>query len=139
MKVFFDNCTPPVYATTLHGFVQAFGHASIHIMDMPGLPRGRHSADLEWIDLLRRDPDEWLFITGDGRLLKNPAERAALRSAGLHGFVLAPAYQKSPSHMVAATIVMRWPDLLKITEVVAPPAMHEIPIGKATKMRQLPL
>jgi len=30
-------------------------------------------------------------------MLKNPAERAALNSAGLHGFVLAPADQKPPS------------------------------------------
>ncbi|WP_423827876.1 hypothetical protein [Sinorhizobium americanum] len=66
-----------------------------------------------------------MFITGDTRVLRNSAERAALRSAGLHGFVLAPAYQKSPMHMVAATIVSRWPDMYHLTSIVAAPSMHE--------------
>lgn len=138
MNVFFDNCTSPVFATTLHGFIKHQGHAAFHIMDVPGLPRGRDSSDVEWIELLRQSPREWIFITGDGRVLRNPAERAALRSAKLHGFVLASAYQKTPLHICAATIVQRWPDLLKVIGPVAPPTMHEIPIGKGTKLRQLP-
>lgn len=137
MKVFFDNCTPPLLASTLHGFIQHYGHSAWHIKDLSGLPRGRHSADIDWISYLRQQPDNWIFVSGDGRILRNPAERAALRSAGLHGFILAPAYQKTPMNQVAATIVWKWPEVLQVTSLLEPPSMHEIPIGKNTKLRQM--
>lgn len=139
MNVLLDNCTSPVFASTLDGFLGHLNHRAFHIKDVPGLPNGRHSSDLEWIDFLRQSNDVWIFITGDMRVLKNKAERAALRSAGLHGFVLASSYQKSPLHMVAATLVQRWPDIEQVTKLLEPPAMHEIPIGKATRLRALPL
>ncbi|MCM2475389.1 hypothetical protein HGO38_18060 [Rhizobium sp. CG5] len=139
MKVFFDNCTAPVLASTLHGFIVHSGHAAVHIKDIAELPRGRHSTDLEWIDLLRSATEVWIFVSGDKRILKNPAERAALRSAGLHGFILAAGYQKTPLNQVAATLVARWPDMCRITEIISAPSMHEIPIGKHTKLRSLPL
>jgi hypothetical protein len=139
VNVFFDNCTAPVLASTLHGFITHEGHAAFHIKDIKGLPKGRHTADIDWINFLRNDLKIWMFISGDGRILKNPAERAALRSAGLHGFVLAPAYQRTPLNQVAGTLIWRWPELLQVTELLTAPSMNEIPIGKNTKLRQLPL
>jgi hypothetical protein len=90
VNVLFDNCTAPLFATPLDAFIAEFGHGAFHIKDVPGLPRGRHSTDFEWIEYLRRDPGDWIFVSGDGRLVRNPAIRAALRSAGLHGFYPAP-------------------------------------------------
>ncbi|HBF32092.1 hypothetical protein [Rhizobium sp.] len=139
MNVFFDNCTSPVLATTLHGFIQHDGHSAFHIRDLSSLPNGRHSKDVEWIDYLRKSNDDWMFVSGDGRVLKNPAERAALRSAGLHGFILASAYQKTPLHQVASVLVWRWPEMLQIAKLLAPPSMHEVSINKGTKLRPLPL
>lgn len=139
MNVMFDNCTAPVLASTLDGFISIDGHRAFHIKDVPGLDRGRNASDLEWIGHLHRSPHVWIFITGDTRVLRNPAERLALRSAGLHGFVLAPFYQKTPLHQVAATLVWKWPEIEQVTKLIAPPSMHEIPIGKSTRLRQLPL
>jgi hypothetical protein len=139
VKVFFDNCTAPRFAAALDGFICPDGHRAIHVKDLDGLPKGRHSTDLEWIDFLRGDQNEWIFISGDKRVLKNPAERAALRSAGLHGFILSPAYQKTPPNQVAATIIWKWPEIEGITKLLAPPSMHEIPIGRIQKIRQLSL
>lgn len=139
MKVFFDNCTSPTLASTLHGFISHEGHAAFHIRDVDGLPKGRSSADVEWLDFLRRSNDEWIFISGDGRILKNPAERAALRSAGLHGFILAPAYQKHPLHQVASILLWRWPEILQVAKLLAPPSMHEVPINKNARLRPLPI
>jgi hypothetical protein len=139
VKVLFDNCTPPRYASTFHGFIEPDGHEAYHIKDMLGLPNGRHSKDLDWIEHLRESNDEWMFVTGDGRVLKNPAERAALRSAGLHGFVLAPGYQTTPMHQVASLILWRWPEILQVTKLVAAPAMHEIPMNRSSKLRSLPM
>lgn len=138
MKVFFDNCTSPVLASTLNGYLQYFQHAAYHIKDVPGLPSGRHSTDEEWIAHLSSSPEEWIFVTGDKRILKNRAERAALRSAGLHGFALAPAYQKMPFHQVASMLIWKWPEIEKVVSLLDPPSMHEIPIRKNAKLRQLP-
>jgi hypothetical protein len=121
----FDNCTSPVLASTLDGYISHFGHRSYHIKDVPGLAGGRHARDIDWIGYLRNAQEIWIFITGDARVLKNPAERAALRSAGLNGFVLAAAYQKTPIHQIAATIVWKWPELEQVTKLIAPPSMHE--------------
>lgn len=138
MKVFFDNCTAPVFAETLNAFIQRSGHFAQHISSIADLPNGRKSRDVEWINFLRNSVDVWIFITGDGRVTKNPAERAALRSAGLHGFVLAPAYQTTPFNKVAAALLWRWPEIVKVTELLSAPTMHEIPIKTGTKLRQMP-
>lgn len=139
MNVFFDNCTSPVLASTLHGLIEHQSHSAIHIRDVHGLPSGRNSTDLEWIDFLRKSNDLWIFVSGDGRIMKNPAERAALRSAGLHGFILAPAYQRTPLHQVASILVWRWPEILQIANLLQPPSMHEVPINKSAKLRSLPV
>jgi hypothetical protein len=65
------------------------------------------------------------------------AESAALRSAGLHGFILARAYQKTPLNQTVATIVWKWPEILRVTELLEPPSMHEIPIGRQKRLRQI--
>ncbi|MEX1107559.1 MAG: hypothetical protein WEC00_01485 [Dongiaceae bacterium] len=139
MNVFFDNCTSPVFASTLHGYISHYSHGAYHMMNVAGLPNGRDSSDIEWIQFLRQSAALWIFVSGDRRVLKNPAERAALRSAGLHGFILAPAYQKTPLSQVAATIVWKWPEIEAVTGLLAAPTMHEIPIGKNSRLRSLPL
>ncbi|MCC2103959.1 MAG: hypothetical protein KDJ20_07925 [Hyphomicrobiales bacterium] len=139
MNVFFDNCTPPRLASALDGFISADGHRAFHIKDVPGLPNGRSSTDLEWIDHLRRDQKLWIFVSGDGRVLKNPAERAALRAAGLHGIILAPAFLKTPVHQQASHLIWRWPELETLVSSIAAPAMFELPIGRSAKPRSLPL
>jgi PIN like domain len=137
VNVLFDNCTSPRLASALDGFIAADGHHALHIKDLAELPNGRNSADIEWIDLLRKNNQNWIFISGDGRILKNSAEKAALRSAGLHGFILSPAYQKTMLHQVAATIIWKWPEIEAVAKLLAPPSMHEIPIGRIQKIRQL--
>lgn len=42
-------------------------------------------------------------------------------------------------NQVAATLVWKWPEIKQVTELLAPPTMHEIPIGKNSKLRALPL
>jgi hypothetical protein len=139
VKLLFDNCTSPTLATTLDGFIQHFGHRAIHIKDIAELPRGRHSADIEWISFLKDHPDDWAFVTADDRLRRNKPERLALRSSGLHGFVLAKAFAKTPLNQCAALLLWRWPDMEQITSLVAAPALHELPINKNSKISALPL
>ena len=139
MKVFFDNCTAPVLATTLNGFISNWGHEACHIRDMTGLSKGRSSPDVEWIDFLHRGPERWMFVSADFRVLKNPAERRALRRAGLHGFIMARGFAKMPMHQRAAALILKWPEMLQVTEILAAPTMHEIPVRAGGKLSSLPL
>src|ERR1051325_3728131 len=77
--------------------------------------------------------------SGDARVYRNAAERLTLRSAGLHGFMLAPANQKTPLNQVAATILWKWPEMVELTGLLTPPSLHQIPIGRNTKLSALPL
>ena len=108
MRIFCDNCTSPVLAETLNGFVTHRRHDAIHIRD---LRCGRHASDIEWIEYLASTGDDWLVVTGDMRIHRNKAERAAFRHHELKGVVLAKAYQKTPLHRLAAFMLWRWPDI----------------------------
>ena len=142
MNVFFDNNTAPVLASTLQGYFVGLPdneHRALHVRDLQGLPEGRHSKDVAWIAFLSAHADDWIFVTGDLRVTKNAAERQALRAAGLHGFVLSRAYQKTPQNQIASMLLWYWPDIETLFKTVAAPSMYEIPIGRRTKLRQLPL
>lgn len=108
-------------------------------MEIEALPKGRNSEDVEWMEYLQKSGEAWIFISADMRIQRNPPERAALRAAGLHGFILARAWEKSELHQTAAMLIWKWPEILQVTQLVAAPSMHEIPIGKNTKLRQLPI
>ena len=136
MNLFFDNCTSPVLASTLDGYVAHLGHSASHIRN---LPCGPAADDLTWIDMLGTSKEDWIVITGDGRIERNKAERAAFRQAMLKGIVLAPAYQKTPLHQTASILVWRWPDIEKLLLSVAAPALFELPINRTARFKQLPL
>ncbi|MCJ2127383.1 hypothetical protein [Methylobacterium sp. E-045] len=135
MRVFFDNCTSPVLAETLDGYLSHRKSSASHIRD---LACGRHASDLEWMSYLAGTGDDWLVITGDGRIKDNKAERAAFRQAGLKGLVLAPAYQKTPINQQASFLMWRWPDI-DILLRLAPPFLFEIPMNRHSGIKQLPV
>ncbi|MER2267061.1 PIN-like domain-containing protein [Methylobacterium oxalidis] len=135
LRVFFDNNTSPVLAETVGGYLKHLGHRADHIRD---LPCGRHASDIEWMEFLASTSDEWLTVTGDARIQKNKAERAAFRKAGLKGIVLANAYQKTPINRQASFLIWRWPEIQALTKL-APPFLFEVPMRNSSGIRQLPI
>lgn len=134
MNVFFDNCCSPALASTLIGYISHSGHRACHIAD---LPCGRHAADEEWIAMLAEDDGHWIVITGDYRIYRNKAQRAAFRASGLSGFVLAPAYQKTPIYQQASILLWRWPDMEKLMGLAR--GLYELPISRSGRIKPLPL
>jgi hypothetical protein len=139
VNIVFDNCTAPVFATTLDGYFRGLksGHRALHISEVPGLPKGRSTDDVDWLAHVRDAAETWIFVTGDRRLRANPAEVAALRSARRHGFLLAKGYQKTPLNEVCGLIVWRWPEIETLCGIVSPPTLHEVPISRSGKLRQV--
>jgi hypothetical protein len=89
--------------------------------------------------MLAKDNAFWIVMTGDVRLQKNKATRAAYRSAGLRGFVLNPAFQKTPMHKVASFLLWRWPDVAQLAKLIGGAALYELPMNRTSKIKQLPL
>jgi hypothetical protein len=130
LKVFFDNCTSPVLAGTLNALIQRDGDEARHVRFMADYGFAHDTKDVDWITELGTDNAEWIVITGDGRIRKNLAERTAWIKAGLKGFVLAPAYQKTPLHQCASVLLWRWPEMKTFIASAAPGSMFELPINR---------
>jgi hypothetical protein len=125
VRLFFDNCTAPILADTLDGFLKHLGHEAMHLRDnfAPNTP------NVEWITSLARVQQTILVITGDARIQRNRAERVAFRSAMLRGFVLSPAYQSTPHHITASVLIRRWPDIHDMVARVEAPFLYLLPIN----------
>ncbi|MGI4747467.1 MAG: hypothetical protein ACRYFY_15700 [Janthinobacterium lividum] len=136
VRVFFDHCTSPVFASTLDGYLRNTEHSAQHIKD---LPCGPAAADDVWMNMLSMSGDVWVVMTGDGRIQRSKVLREAYRRAGLRGFVLAPAYQKTPVHQTAANLVWRWPEIEVFIGSLRGAALFELPAGRSTKFSALQL
>ena len=140
MRAFFDNCTSPVLAVCLHGFLERQGSSARHVRFMSDYGFDKDTVDAEWIKRLGEDkPSDWIVVTGDKRITKNKAERAAWVKAGLKGFVLAPAFQKTPVHQQASLLLWRWPGMEAFIAAAAAGSMFELPISRSGKFRPLPV
>jgi PIN like domain len=71
LKVFFDNCTSPVFAGSLNALIQPNGHEARHVRFMPEYGLAHDTADVDWITRLSTDPADWIVVTGDQRIRKN--------------------------------------------------------------------
>jgi hypothetical protein len=104
---------------------------------MPEYDFAHDTSDVDWITRLSTDAAEWIIITGDQRIRKNIAERAAWIRAGLKAFVLAPAYQKMPVNQCASVLLWRWPEMERFITLAAPGSMFEMSINRRTGFKPL--
>ena len=139
MNFFFDNCTSPVLASTINGYVQNEGDHAFHIREVrpSGLALSQHAKDTEWIEALGKDPRPWIVVTADHRLSRIRAEREAFRRAGLKGFLLHRAYQKIKVHQQASILLWRWPELVDVIERFSPPTLIGVPQSRNGKLNPL--
>jgi hypothetical protein len=104
--------------TALPQLVAGIGHVSV--FERVGIRRGK----------------DWIFVSADLRLLKNKPERAALRAAGLYGFILAAGYQKMPDNQVASNLIWKWPEIENAFNAVGP-SIFELPVSRSAKPKPL--
>ena len=109
MKLFFDRCMSPRLANMIQAL--EIGHTIRHHDDYGGFDQ--NTTDIEWITRLSNDDPLWVVISGDGRILKNQAERAALKEAKLKFFCLARAWPKMPIYEFAWKFIKAWPNIVE--------------------------
>ena len=108
MKFFFDRTLSPHLAAAAGQILTAIGHGSDH-------SRKRYPADpgdKAWMQALGVEGN-WIVITGDQRIFKNPAEKKVWREAKMTTYFLQGSWQNVPIEEQAWRL-MRWlPDFVK--------------------------
>lgn len=116
MKFFFDNNLASKIAKGLNGFVSP-EHQVTHLKE-------KFSADTEdaqWMEALAREKD-WIIVTADINIGKNPHEIEAWKQAGHTIFFLKPGWLKMKFWDQAQKFVKCFPDILKKAERAQPGA-----------------
>lgn len=111
MKFFFDNTFSPV----LIKFIAALaieGHYEVkHLRDM----FESSIKDHVWINGLAKDGD-WVIITGDVRIAKNPVNKAALQESGLTIFYFPKGFTSMNNLEQSWRTIKVWPEIIKIAK-----------------------
>lgn len=108
MKFFFDNCLSPQLATGIRGFAGTRDYETGHLRELftQDIP------DVEWLERLGREGD-WIIISADQRISRNPAERLAWRESHLTTFFFAPPWASDSFWSQAKSLVTWWPEIVR--------------------------
>ena len=117
-----DNNLPPVLARGFSGLF-APTHEVIHIREKFGVS---NLTDEEWIVRLATEGG-WSVLTGDIRIAKKRPSRELFLRSNIVGFFPAPSLMKLPLHEKAARLLLRWEDLVSLSNLTQR-ATYEVPI-----------
>ena len=134
MKFFFDNNLPPQLASAIHELVKPDNRSVIHLRQR--FPSS--IADKAWIEALGLEGD-WVVVSGDMRIWKNPHEKEAWKASSLTVFFLAQAWSRQKLWEKAWRLIRWWPRIEEMAAIVEAGAAYEIPLqyGAKGKLRQL--
>lgn len=114
MNFFFDRCTPKRLARMVS--ILETEHKILYHDDDPRF--SQKTTDIEWIAALAGDDEEWIVVSGDGRILKNKAEAAALDESGMTFFCLSKQWPQMDLRTEYVWKFFRvWPDIVKNADV----------------------
>ena len=68
--------------------------------------------DIAWLEALGRE-GEWIVISGDIRISRNPTERAAWRESGLTAFFFASQYPEKNIWTQVTHFLHWWPEITR--------------------------
>jgi PIN like domain len=74
------------------------------------------TTDVEWIRALAADDPPWVVLSGDGRILKNRVELAALNEARLTFFCMSKAWSHMGLHEYTWKFVKLWPSVVELAK-----------------------
>lgn len=114
MNFFFDRCMPSRLARMVAIFDPA--HTIRHHDDDPRFTST--TTDVEWLQALAQDPEPWIVISGDGRILKNRVERRVLQQTGLSFFCLSKQWMHmNLAREFAWKFIKVWPDIVANADI----------------------
>ena len=106
MKFFFDNCVSQNLVEALRCLEKR--HDLVHLRDR--FPEG--TPDPAWIGALGAEGG-WIIISGDPRISRGKAERAAWVESGLTAFFCGDAWQNRRLMTQASELLRMWDDIVE--------------------------
>jgi PIN like domain len=91
--------------------------------------------DEAWISNLAQEGN-WIVISGDVRISRNPGQRKAWHESNLVAFFLAKGWTNLPLWDQAWKFMKWWPEIVTLASRMRPPAEFLIPVS-SSKMQQL--
>ena len=116
MRFFFDRNMSPYLARMVDIYER--GHTVIHHDDDGRF--GPTTTDIEWIKALAADDPPWIVLSGDGRILRNKAESAALEEARLTFFCMSKTWSHMPIHEYTWKFLKLWPEIVEGSKGTTP-------------------
>lgn len=110
MRFFFDNNLAPKLAKSLHVLVEP-DHQVVHLKDR----FAANTPDSTWMGALSREKN-WIIISGDLHIRRNPHEVRAWKAAGHTIFFLKDRWIELPFWVQAWKFVKCFPDVVALTE-----------------------
>jgi hypothetical protein len=111
VRFFLDNCLPPRLANALAALSGPDGHTVVHLRDK--FPPD--TEDTAWIRSLADDGD-WIIVSGDPRITRNPAEREAWRESQLTAFFLKSGWTNLEFWIQVSKLIALWPKIVAHAE-----------------------
>ncbi|MGH7720938.1 MAG: hypothetical protein ACREON_19090 [Gemmatimonadaceae bacterium] len=110
MRFVLDNCISLAMAQAVAVLARAQNIEVIHLSErFPG-----RTPDTEWISQLREEG--WIIVSGDTRISRSPADRAAWHESGLTAFFLADGWAGRRFWVQAAELVRWWPVIVETAQ-----------------------
>lgn len=135
MKFFFDRCMSIRLCRMVAILETGRQHLTHHDED----PRfTQKTTDVEWIEVLSRDAERPIVVSGDCKILKRPDEVAALQQSSLTYFCLADHWSDFPIYDMAWKFLKVWPEILKAV-AVSEPTVFQVCGGKSLKVERYAL
>lgn len=106
MRFFLDNCTSPYHAKGMQGFAELQQHEFKHLRQK----FEQDISDVDWIRAIAAEGD-WVIISGDTRITRNPVERAAWHESKLTAFFFIEPWLNDSYWKQSAALVHWWPTI----------------------------
>ncbi len=135
MKLFFDrNCVVRT-ARMLSIFEWPSGHHVRHHDDDPRFTRT--SRDAEILTALHDEAPDWVFVGGDGKILRNKAELAVLAETDLNYLVLNHVWCNKRIEETCWMLIKGWPKILAEIERLRVHSILELKFSTAGNVENL--
>lgn len=130
MRFFLDNCISPVHAKALRILAEVQEYEILHLSEK----FARDTPDHEWIGELGREGD-WVIVSGDPRITRGRAERAAWHESGLTAFFFGKGWASRSYWKLAADLVTWWPTIVLVARQSPPGSGFLLPLkGREPKL-----
>ncbi len=95
---------------------------------------GKGAPDEEWINQYSQDSEKPVIVSGDGRILRDRAQRQVLKESSRHFVYLAHAWRNQSWEDLKWKYVKVWPELVRLVGRQKQPTLFELMVNPKAKV-----